>query len=82
MFDYFLVFESESQWLDVLQEILHFDDATIDVIGMIYKQIDDEFVPIEGYHVNMRTQFQNYLIESAIGEFCIAAPITPYRVWA
>lgn len=82
MYDYFLVLETEAQWLELAAELDCVENLSIDVIGTIYETFGEELVAIEGFHVNLRTQHQHACLEALIGDFCIDPPVTPYRVWA
>lgn len=82
MYDYFLVLETEAQWLEFAAELDCVENLSIDVIGTIYEPFGEELVAIDGFHVNLRTQHQHAGLEALIGEYCIDPPVTPYRVWA
>lgn len=64
-------------------------NATLDVIGIIYKPTgatltnDDgfeypEMLPIDGYHANLKAELTEEQ-EKALP--LISAPLTPYRIW-
>ena len=78
MYDYYLKFDSEGEWLSL--DLSPFDRVSIDVIGVIY--MGEEQVPLDGFHVNMRIRRRNLELESIIGQYAIEPPETPYRVWA
>lgn len=62
--DYYLKFESEEQATSVLFDTTPAGENTeamcapryqnIDVVGMLFDEVDGEQIPIEGWHVNVR----------------------------
>lgn len=77
--DYYLKFNSEEQANNLLITDEVFNYKNVDVIGTIYLPNGEEFIPTEGWHVNVR------LVDgedgSALEPFKVAVT-TPYRTWA
>jgi len=84
MIDYYLKFASKQEAETVLTDI----KASIDIIGTIYKPSGNviigndnieypEILPLEGYHVNIRSNEHIAILEPYV-----INPKTPSRVWA